>query len=63
MWVSGVLNYRDDVGPLLGHIDEIPSRTMGEFHSIHKTFLQSIIRLWATVNGGYYLVDDRIIAV
>ena len=28
VWVSGVLNDRDDVCPLLGHIDQVPPTAM-----------------------------------
>ena len=39
MWVPGVLDDGDDVGPLLGHVDEVTTRAMRELHRIHQTLL------------------------
>lgn len=40
MRVPGVLNHRNDVGSLLGQVNEVPSGAVGKFHSIDQTILQ-----------------------
>ena len=38
--VPGILNNGDHIGPLLGHIDKVPSTPVRELNSIDQPFLQ-----------------------
>lgn len=38
VWVTGILNDRDNVGSLLGHVDEITTRSVREFDSVDGSF-------------------------
>ena len=35
--MSGIFDDGNDVGPLFGHVDQITTGSMGEFHSVNKT--------------------------
>lgn len=37
VWMTGVLDDRDDVGALLGDVDEIATGTMREFYGVDET--------------------------
>jgi len=36
--VSSILDDRDDVGPLLGHVDEITTTSVGELDGVDSSF-------------------------
>lgn len=36
--VTGILNDRDNVGSLLGHVDEITTRSVRELYSVNSSF-------------------------
>lgn len=40
--VTGILDDGDDVGPLLGDVDEISARAVGELNSVHH----SLLHIW-----------------
>lgn len=48
--VSGVLNDGDDVGSLLGHVDEITAGSLGELDGVDGSLLFIIERLISAVN-------------
>ena len=39
VWVTGVFNYRNNVGSLLGNIEQVTTRPVGKLHRIHQSFL------------------------
>ena len=44
VWVSGIFNHRNNVGPLLGQVDEVPARTVGELNCIDQTIRANDVR-------------------
>lgn len=42
VWVPSVFNDRNNVGPLLGQVNEVTARTVGELNCIDQTVLEDI---------------------
>lgn len=44
VWVPGIFDHGDDVGPLLGQVDEVTARAVGELNCIDETIRADNIR-------------------
>lgn len=49
VWVPSLFNYRNNVGPLLGQVDEVTARGMGELNCVDQTFPADSVRDVETV--------------
>lgn len=44
VWVSSIFNYRNNVSPLLGQVDEVTARAVGELNCVDQTIRADNIR-------------------